>query len=248
MKSLGPILMLVLLCVMDVAAQEPEPITKANQEYNAGRFREAIGLYKTAIEAGQTNAPLFYNLGNAWFRAGDFGQAILNYKRALALEPGHPEAVANLRLARDKARALELQPVRWDSLTGRASPKQYSIVVAASFWVAAFSFAALFAARRRSTLLVLTSLLTLIVFVASLAALYARETGKNGRALAVVTAKNIEARVATADNAGSVLLLPPGSEIKILSTRGDWIYAALPNDLRGWIPAASAERVRLSAL
>jgi len=39
--------------------------------------------------------------------------------------------------------------------------------------------------------------------------------------------------------------LPAGSEIKILSTRGDWIYAALPNDLRGWIPAASAESVRL---
>jgi hypothetical protein len=42
-----------------------------------------------------------------------------------------------------------------------------------------------------------------------------------------------------------VLLLPAGSEIKILSTRGDWSYAVLPNDLRGWIPAPSAERVRL---
>jgi hypothetical protein len=39
--------------------------------------------------------------------------------------------------------------------------------------------------------------------------------------------------------------LPPGSEVKILSTRGDWIYAALPNSLRGWIPAKNAERVRL---
>jgi hypothetical protein len=40
-------------------------------------------------------------------------------------------------------------------------------------------------------------------------------------------------------------VLPPGSEIKVLSERGDWIYAALPNDLRGWIPANGAERVRL---
>jgi len=43
----------------------------------------------------------------------------------------------------------------------------------------------------------------------------------------------------------AVLALPSGSEIKILSLRGNWIYAALPNDLRGWIPAESAERVRL---
>jgi hypothetical protein len=41
------------------------------------------------------------------------------------------------------------------------------------------------------------------------------------------------------------LLLPAGSEIKILSERGGWIYVALPNDQRGWIPANSAERVRM---
>ena len=60
-----------------------------------------------------------------------------------------------------------------------------------------------------------------------------------------MTAKGTDARLATADNAGTVLTLPAGSEIKILSTRGDWLYAALPNDLRGWIPAKNAERVRL---
>ncbi|MDQ2660118.1 MAG: hypothetical protein M3Y03_06830, partial [Verrucomicrobiota bacterium] len=61
----------------------------------------------------------------------------------------------------------------------------------------------------------------------------------------IVLAKSTDARLATADNAGTVLTLPPGSEIKILQTRGDWIYATLPNDLRGWIPAKSAEPVRL---
>ena len=52
-------------------------------------------------------------------------------------------------------------------------------------------------------------------------------------------------RLATADTANSVLALPPGSEIKILSARGDWMYAALPNDLRGWISTKDAEQVRL---
>ena len=47
------------------------------------------------------------------------------------------------------------------------------------------------------------------------------------------------------DHSVDVLALPPGSEIRILSTRGDWTYAALPNDLRGWIPAKHAEQVRL---
>ncbi|HYY14868.1 MAG TPA: hypothetical protein VE758_10600, partial [Chthoniobacterales bacterium] len=71
------------------------------------------------------------------------------------------------------------------------------------------------------------------------------ENGAQGKALAIVVAKDVEARLATADNAHSVLALPPGSEIQVLSTRGDWIYAELPNNLRGWLPAKSAELVRL---
>jgi hypothetical protein len=66
-----------------------------------------------------------------------------------------------------------------------------------------------------------------------------------GRALAIVTGKDIEARLATADSASSILTLPAGSEVKVLSERGEWVYAALPNDQRGWIPASAVERVRL---
>ena len=58
-------------------------------------------------------------------------------------------------------------------------------------------------------------------------AFYASETGRRGRDLAIITGEKIEARVATADSASSVLALPAGSEIKILSTRGDWIYAGV---------------------
>jgi hypothetical protein len=74
---------------------------------------------------------------------------------------------------------------------------------------------------------------------------YQLSQGKNGPGLAIVTGENVEARLATADNANRVLTLPAGSEIKIVSQRGDWIYAALPNNLRGWMPANSAEQVRL---
>ncbi|HEV3409489.1 MAG TPA: hypothetical protein VG095_04300, partial [Chthoniobacterales bacterium] len=86
---------------------------------------------------------------------------------------------------------------------------------------------------------------SVLACAAGAAGVYLHETGSAGRALAIVTAPDTEARVATADSAGTVLALPPGSEIKVLSRRGDWLYATLPNDLRGWIPAQNAERVRL---
>src|SRR5512132_2820808 len=90
-------------------AQAEGDFTKANQEYAQGHFKEAISVYEALVRTGQWSANLFYDLGNAYFRTGDFGHAILNYERALALERHHPEATANLQIARDEARALELQ-------------------------------------------------------------------------------------------------------------------------------------------
>ena len=218
---------------------------KANQEYAQGRFKEAIGGYEALARSGQWSANVFYDLGNAYFRTGDFGRAILNYESALALERHHPEAAANLQIARDEARALEMQQSWPERYLQFASVNQYSIAAAVAFWVGAFCTTALIFARRRSARLIALSILPFSVCALALLATYEIDHGSKGRALAIVTGDNVQARLATADTANSVLALPPGSEIKILSTRGDWIYAALPNNLRGWIPAKSTELVRM---
>jgi hypothetical protein len=100
-------------------------------------------------------------------------------------------------------------------------------------------------ARRRSATLIAMLIFCLLIGAVGSYAVYILERGTTGSALAIVTGKDVQARLATADTANSVLALPPGSEVKVLSTRGDWIYAALPNNLRGWIQAKSAEQVRL---
>jgi hypothetical protein len=85
------------------------------------------------------------------------------------------------------------------------------------------------------------------IFLAAICgtAAYQLEHGTSGEGLAIVVAENAEARVATVDSSRSVLALPTGSEVLILQERGDWNYAALPNDQRGWIAANAVERVRL---
>jgi tetratricopeptide (TPR) repeat protein len=226
-------------------AQAEGDFTKANQKYAQGHFKEAISDYEALVRAGQWSANLFYDLGNAYFRVGDFGRAILNYERALALERHHPEATANLQIARDEAHALELQQSWPERYLQFASVNECSIAAAIAFWLAVFAIVMLIFARRRSATLIATLMLCLLVSAVAIYAAYTLERGSNGSALAIVTGKNVQARLATADTANSVLALPAGSEIKILSTRGDWIYAALSNNLRGWIPAKDAQQVRL---
>jgi hypothetical protein len=119
------------------------------------------------------------------------------------------------------------------------------VAAALGFWVALFLVTRLLFSARRSFGQMAVIALSLLIFGGAVFALYTQENGARGNALAIVIGKDIEARLATADSAGSVLALPPGTEIKVLSERGDWIYAALPSDQRGWIPAKSAEKVRL---
>jgi len=226
-------------------AQSEAEFAKANEEYAQGHFKEAITGYEALVRAGQLNANLFYDLGNAYFRTRDFGRAILNYERALALDQHHPEATANLQIARDESRALELQPTRLERYLQFAGINQYSIAASVAFWLGIFGIVALIFARRRSAALILLSILCLLVCAVAVWAIHTLENGSKGRALAIVTGNDVQARLATADTANSVLALPAGSEIKILSTRGDWMYAALPNDLRGWIQTKNAEQVRL---
>ena len=237
------VLTILLTGISIGAAQPAAQFAKANQEYAAGDFKAAMADYEELVRAGQDSPNLFYNLGNAYFRQKDFGRAILNYERALALEPRHPEAQANLRIARDEARALELIPTRAERWLAFANPNQYAVAAAISFWIGLFAIAMLIFKRRRSALAL--SILSLSILVISVVAIYELEHGKNGSQLAVVIADNVEARLATADTANRVLTLPAGSEIQIVSRRGDWIYAALPNNLHGWMPATSAEQVRM---
>ena len=237
--------MIVSVLAMSARGATDAQFAKANQEYATGRFREAIADYESLVRNGEWSANVFYDLGNAWFHAGNFGEAILNYERALALDPRHPEAETNLRIARDEARALELRKGAAERALNFATPMQYSIAAAIAFWMSMFFAARLVFARQRTGGLIGLLIISMAILAGSVFALYSLENGDSGKALAIVTGQNVEARLATADNANSVLALPPGSEIKILSTRGDWVYAALPNDQRGWIPAKSAEPVRL---
>lgn len=248
-KSISILIVAAALCLSiashAAAAQEDAVFAKANSDFAAGNFSAAISGYESLVKAHHWNANLFYDLGNAYFRTGDLGRAILNYERALALDPNHPEARANVQLVRDQARALELKPDWVEEHLSFLTPAQYTWLGAIAFWAAVGILCGLYFAQRRAVVWIFAFLLSTTVAVTAALVLWKFETGRAGRDLAIITRKHIQARLATAESAGTVLVLPPGSEIKILSTRGDWLYADLPNDLQGWIPAASAERVRL---
>lgn len=74
----------------------------ANQAYNEQQYDQAIQMYQSLIDRGLHNGHLYYNLGNAYFRSGELGEAIGNYLHALKYLPRHEDIHANLNYLRQQ--------------------------------------------------------------------------------------------------------------------------------------------------
>lgn len=74
----------------------------ADSAYTADNYILAEALYSEAISRFGTSSTLFYNLGNAYYRQGNLGKAIVNYERALKLDPTNADASANLEFVKGK--------------------------------------------------------------------------------------------------------------------------------------------------
>lgn len=216
----------------------------ANQLYDQGRFSEARQRYQALVESGEWSANLFYNLGNANQRMGAPGLAMLNYERALAIEPGHPEASANLRLLRDQTNA-KLPAANWsDAACGALSLDAWTLLAAIAGWSAIFCLVVpLIIGRAAPPAVVFVGVMSLFVTAAAAAGIW---HGARDRDVAVIIARQAEARLAPADRAALADVLPTGSRVRIRSERGPWIYCELPGRGLGWVPAAAVERVRIS--
>lgn len=109
------ILLLFLISVVDSFALTTAQ--QADSAYNKENYALAIELYSECLAQNGRNANVYYNLGNAWYRQGDIAQAILNYERALRIDPSFSDARTNLNFVRTK---LQDKPEDNNSLLTRA--------------------------------------------------------------------------------------------------------------------------------
>ena len=72
------------------AARQESNVTKAEGDsaYIRNDYASAIQIYENLLKKGEA-AEVYYNLGNSYYKADDIARAILNYERALLLEPGN---------------------------------------------------------------------------------------------------------------------------------------------------------------
>ncbi len=92
-------LVLVLFSSLQGWSQIDSLFTLANRQYQQNEFSLAAKSYQQLTEKGIQTPEIFYNLGNAYFKNGYLGYAILNYEKAKLLDPHDDDIAQNLAIA-----------------------------------------------------------------------------------------------------------------------------------------------------
>jgi len=97
------ILIFLFLFVEIVSAGELENLfQKGNEHYLKGEYQETIRIFQSIVEKGYQGKSLYYNLGNAYFRIGKIGLAILYYEKAKKISTSDEDVNYNLAFANSK--------------------------------------------------------------------------------------------------------------------------------------------------
>jgi tetratricopeptide (TPR) repeat protein len=221
-------------------------MTLGNEAYKAGDWWGAIDAYTAILDAGYENADLYYNLGNAYYRIERYGMAILNYERALLLEPNFAEAKQNLALANarteDKITPLpEFLLARW----------YRALYCALSFdvWFAVLLILAALALIAAAVMLsggnyrwrktgFIVLIIMAVLWLVSLCCTISSAARLNRHDRAVITQPMVVVKGSPDASGVDKLVLHDGALLTIDETLDGWHKVRLADGNTGWLPVA----------
>jgi tetratricopeptide (TPR) repeat protein len=231
---------------------------QADSAYSKDNYILAESLYLQALKVGGSSSTLFYNLGNAYYRQGMYGKAIVNYERALKLDPTNGDARANLEFVNSKITDKQIDngsymSSLWDGLVSLFTANGWAILSLVLFALflggaALYIFSTTIVVKKASffgglIVLVLTVISTIVAFDA------ADRVNSNRYAIIIPPAAQLSTSPREArSQSEQAFLLHEGTKVEVidsLSTAGEgtWYEVVVGRGDRAWIPATAVERI-----
>ncbi len=223
----------------------------ASTAYVNGRYKQAAELYESIRSQGYSGVKLYYNLGNSYFKNGNIGRSILNYNRALVIDPSDEDVLYNLSLAEVRAKD-RINPVpkffaaRWvESLWSAMGSNVWaviSIVFFAMFLVAV-------------VLYMLSSRLSLrkwgfygALAAAALAILTMLGAGHQKREFthndhAIVISSSVPVKSSPDQRSKDLFILHEGTKVKVLASLNGYVEIKIPDGNKGWLDGEAIEYI-----
>lgn len=249
MKRIFTLILLVFSLVNLYADEKGELWTKANDAYSMGQYETALNDYIEIEKNGYQSYKLYYNMGNAWYKTGNMGKAILYYEKALKLNPAGEDALNNLQIAKlqtlDKIDVLpEFIVSTWiKDIRNLMSSNGWGYTAVGLFAVVCimlllFKFAPTTGGRKLSFVLACVVFLFFIFAVLFAFSLRAKAKSEDN-AVVMVPVSNVKSAPNSTGN--NLFILHEGSKVEILEQAGKWCRIEISDGRQGWLEEKDIE-------
>jgi tetratricopeptide (TPR) repeat protein len=226
-------------------------VTKAEGDnaYMRNDYASAIQIYESLLKKGEA-AEIYYNLGNSYYKADDIAKAILNYERALLLQPGNADIRANLEIARSKTidkvvSVPDIFFVAWvKSLINCLSVDAWAKLGIVFFILLLISFSLFFLFKqivwKKSGFIAGIVFLFLVV----LSNIFASEQKSElvNRNKAIILSPSVTVRSTPSESGTSLFILHEGHKIEVKdNSMREWKEIRLEDGKVGWVPTSAIE-------
>lgn len=208
----------------------------ANRLYEEGHYPAAAKAYEKLIESGRVSSALYFNAGNAWYKAGDLGQAIYNYRLAERLAPRDPDVQVNLRMARELVNGGPLPAASgWRRWVPRLSVNEWAGLVAVLVWACCslLAWGELRPAQRASLRRWAMALAAVAVLMA--AGLWESWNEVYGQRIVIVKGTSAVVRHGPLDVSPELETVSGGAELAATDQKDGWLEVAGLKRGTGWI-------------
>lgn len=224
---------------------------RGNRLYEEGEYDKAVEAYMELVGSGVSNGFLFYNLGNAHFKRGEIGRAILWYSRAQRIIPRDVDVATNLEFARkvrpDKieviSRTVLVRGLR--KILTSFSLSEIGLITSVLYFLTAFLIVLLMLTKRSNVRFLAgrLSLGFIILLLASLVWLGGRGYQEGRSEKCVILATQVDAMSGPGEEYTKVMSLHEGTEAQVEEEREGWYLIKLQDGNGAWVPAGAVEMI-----
>lgn len=229
-------LTLVFSAILAVADTTKTQFNEANVHYEKGEYKAAVAVYCQLLDGGSDAAAIRFNLGNALYQSSQFGEAIVQYRKALALAPRDPDILANLRFVREKLGSdTSIATHFWRQFLLQLTINEWTILTVIPFWTGVVCGILSFLSLKNSNRWSVFSRISIAVFLLAGLLLLSAANERFGKSFAIVIRKEAIVRFGPFEESQSSHNLNDGVEVRILDSKDDWRQIRDPQNQTGWL-------------
>ena len=223
-----------------------------NSLYEKGEFDKSADAYEQLVNDGFNDPIVHYNLGNAYYKQGKLGAAILNYLKSKALDPSDRDTKTNLSIARsfvpdaprDRAGFTLIDKI---PILNRLSTTELSLSILFLWYLIFCSLLAwIFYQKKFSRFASIHLTVLAVILLIFSASFMMRIIDDNLKNRAVILSESVEVRSGPGKNYLVEFEITDGTETKVLYEMAEWSRIELVGKkaFQGWVPRTTVRKIQ----